>query len=348
MTGLAGAARPEEEPGLRAVPWRRMAWVTWRQHWLALVGMAAFLGILAVYVWIAGVRLHHAYTAATTCNPASATCSALITNFNFMNHFLVGGYTLQLVPPLIGAFVGAPVLARELETGTFRYTWTQGFGRRRWTLAKLAMLGAAVTTAAGAISVLLTWYYGPYLATGHQARSLAERSVFASTLFDLRGVAFVAWTLTAFAIGGLAGILIRRAVPAIAAAMVGYTGLALVVGNLLRQHYLAPVLTRTLYVPGSAWVMSQWWTKNGRFAFTGVPSTSLIQQLCPNPRLGPLGKPSPGRIVQCLAGHGYTQWIRYQPASRFWPFQWIEGGWLLALSLVLIAATVWLVRRRVA
>ena len=35
-------------------------------------------------------------------------------------------------------------------------------------------------------------------------------------------------------------------------------------------------------------------------------------------------------------------------AGRFWPFQWIEGGWLLALSVLLIAATVWLVRRRAA
>jgi hypothetical protein len=46
--------------------------------------------------------------------------------------------------------------------------------------------------------------------------------------------------------------------------------------------------------------------------------------------------------------HGYTQWTRYQPGSRFWPFQWIEGGWLLALSVLLIAATVWLVHRRAA
>jgi hypothetical protein len=36
----------------------------------------------------------------------------------------------------------------------------------------------------------------------------------------------------------------------------------------------------------------------------------------------------------------------YQPASRFWPFQWIEGGWLLGLSVLCIALTVWLVRRR--
>jgi hypothetical protein len=51
-------------------------------------------------------------------------------------------------------------------------------------------------------------------------------------------------------------------------------------------------------------------------------------------------------IVQHLTQHGYTRWTTYQPGSRFWPFQWIEGGWLLALSVLLIAATVWLVRRR--
>jgi hypothetical protein len=38
--------------------------------------------------------------------------------------------------------------------------------------------------------------------------------------------------------------------------------------------------------------------------------------------------------------------MHYQPASRFWPFQFIEGGWLLVLSALLIGATVWLVRRR--
>jgi hypothetical protein len=52
--------------------------------------------------------------------------------------------------------------------------------------------------------------------------------------------------------------------------------------------------------------------------------------------------------MQYLTQHGYTYWTRFQPGSRFWPFQWIEGGWLLALSVLLLAATVWLVRRRAA
>jgi len=49
-----------------------------------------------------------------------------------------------------------------------------------------------------------------------------------------------------------------------------------------------------------------------------------------------------------LARSGYTEWISYQPESRFWHFQLIEGGWLLALALLLGAATVWLVRHRAA
>ena len=54
------------------------------------------------------------------------------------------------------------------------------------------------------------------------------------------------------------------------------------------------------------------------------------------------------QVLNYLLHRGYTQWTSYQPGSRFWSFQWIEGGWLLALSLLLIAATVWLVRRRAA
>ena len=177
-------------------------------------------------------------------HPNSPACADLITHFNYMNHVLVGGYVLQIVPALIGAFVGAPLLARELETGTFRYAWTQGFERWRWALAKLVALGVVVTAAAGALSVLFSWYYQPYLATRNGALELSEPSPFGVGLFDLRGVSFAAWTLAAFAIGGLAGMLIRRVVPAIVATLVAYTGLALVAANVLRQHYLTPLLTQ--------------------------------------------------------------------------------------------------------
>jgi hypothetical protein len=48
-------------------------------------------------------------------------------------------------------------------------------------------------------------------------------------------------------------------------------------------------------------------------------------------------------------GHtGHAEWTRYIPVSRFWPMQFVEAGWLLVLSALLVAATVWLVRRRAA
>ena len=252
---------------------------------------------------------------------------------------------LQPVPALIGAFIGAPVLARELETGTFRYAWTQGFARWRWTLAKLALLAVVVAAAAGAVSVLFSWYYEPYFAAGNQTVFFSQPSPLTGGLFDLRGVAFVAWTLAVFAIGALAGMLIRRVVPAIVATLAAYAGLALAAGIVLRRHYLTALVTSKPNVPASAWIMSQWWTKSGTFAFRGLPPMNLLQQFC-TPSTAGAGKPSPGSLAQCLSLHGYTQRTSYQPASRFWTFQGIEGGWLLALSAVLIALTVWLAHRR--
>jgi hypothetical protein len=160
-------------------------------------------------------------------------------------------------------------------------------------------------------------------------------------VFDLSGVAFAAWTLAAFAIGALAGMLIRRVVPAIAATLAVYAGLALATTLWLREHYMTPMLTSRLDVPDSAWIVSQWYTKGGTFAFgaRGAQIVSAVSQLCPSFN---------GPPAQCLTQNGYTQWSSYQPGSRFWPFQWIEAGWLVALSVLLIAVTIWLVRRRAA
>ena len=346
MTALRMPACPvEDDASLRPVPWRRMAGVTWRQHRIALAGVAVLLGALAVYEWLTGESLQHAWAAVIACHPASSpACQNLVRAFP--ENFLSLGSLLQVVPALIGAFVGAPVLARELETGTFRYAWTQSFGRWRWALAKLVLLGTVLAAAAGAFGVLVSWHYQPYFATGNQALGLPELSPFDSDLFSLREVTFPAWTLAAFAIGALAGMLIRRVLPAIVAALAIYAGLAFTAGLYLREHYLTPLVTSNPNVPGTAWIIGQWWTKNGRFAFANPP-LSLLDQFC-SAGPGPSGKGGGPSFAQCLAPHGYTQWTSYQPASRFWAFQWIEGGWLLALSALLIAATIWLVHRRAA
>jgi hypothetical protein len=333
MTAQTTPVRPAEDPPLRPVPWRRMAWVNWRQHRVALAGVAALLGVSAVYLWLSGLQIHHAYSAA--CHPASSVSCAI----NFTGRYGITGIVvsivLQAIPAMIGAFVGGPLLAREMETGTFRYAWTQGFGRRRWAVGKLVTLAIAVTAAAEAFSLVFAWYNQPFFAAGYGIP-------FSTRVFDLHGVAFAAWTLAAFAIGALAGMLIRRIVPTIAITLAVYAGLACATAVYLRQHYMTPLLTSKLNLPGSAWIVSQWFTKGGKYAFPARGSSQLVnalQHYCPSSGVSP---------AQCLTQHGYTQWVSYQPGSRFWSFQWIEAGWLLALSALLIAIAVWLVRRRAA
>jgi hypothetical protein len=345
----------DDEAKLRPVPWRRMIGITWRQHRFTLAGAAVLLSALAVSLWLAGMSLHDAYAAAVACHPvSSAACQNLITTFDtsanthFMGDKGPGGVLLQLVPALVGAFVGAPVLARELETGTFRYAWTQGFGRWRWALAKLVLLAVVLAAATCACGALVSWYYQPLFNTGHQGTGLYETSPLV-TLIGLREVTFPAWTLAAFTIAALGGMLIRRVVPAIVATLAVYAGLVFATAAFFREHYLTPLVTSSLTfnLPGAStvWSISQWSTKGGRFAYGANPPDSLVNQFCssiPANKIGPAG------FAPCLAQHGYTQWTSYQPASRFWPFQWIEGGWLLMLSALLIAVIIWLVRRRAA
>jgi hypothetical protein len=48
----------------------------------------------------------------------------------------------------------------------------------------------------------------------------------------------------------------------------------------------------------------------------------------------------------CLARSGYHFRSVYQPANRYWTFQWIEAGIFVGISAVLVAVAVVLVLRR--
>jgi ABC-type transport system involved in multi-copper enzyme maturation permease subunit len=342
------STRAGHEASLRPLPWRRMVWVTWRQHRLTLAGIVALFGAAAVYLLIIGLPMHTAYAAVTACRPAGSDICQQVAN-NFLKTYAPGvGVTLgllQAIPALVGAFAGAPMLAREFETGSFRYAWTQGFGRARWTVAKLMPLAVAVTVAAGTFSVLVSWYTAPIIGAGDNNGQLYP------TLFDLLGVALAAWTLAAFAIGVLTGALIRRVIPAMFATFATWAGLAFVTGLFLRPHYAAPLVTSNPNIPTGALLMNQGWFKSGQAASLDMINQTLgaVDVRAVTPELFQPGPSTPANLgdpVQYLIQHGYTQWTTYQPPGRFWPFQWMEGGWLLALSLLLIITTIWLVRRR--
>ena len=330
-------------PATRPVPWRKLAWVGWRQHRLALAGAAVLLAGVCAWMLVSGLQMRSALSSfgLGTCTPLTAS-SCSTQESVFINDYYSGAQVvvgvLTVIPILIGALVGGPMVARELETGTFRLSWTQGSGRTRWLIARLALLAVAVTAGAAAVSVMFSWYYHPML-------QLGQDSPLAPQIFDLQGVAFAGWTLAAFAISVCAGALIRRTIPAIVAAIAAWSGLLVTVVFWLRSHYQAPLTGTGLINPaggtgqGAPWVLTQWWIQPG-----GAPaSQSEIATLSGQLRQAG-GLPTPQAVQQWFAEQGYIKYFTYQPAGRFWHFQLIEGGWLLALSALLGAATVWLIR----
>ena len=215
-------------------------------------------------------------------------------------------------------------------------------GRRpSWRCCAVAVAAVAVAVAS---SLMFSWYYQPFFARP------GEQTPLGSTVFDLRGIAFAAWNTGRVHHRCMASVFIRRVVPAMAATIVAWAGLAFVTGTYLRQHYQAPLVTANPNVPGSAWVISQWWARGGKpvglSALNQVLQAVGVKASSPGVFQGQ-GSSLGGHVnpVRYLVQHGFTQMTSYQPASRFWTFQFIEGGWLLALSLLLIIATVWLVRR---
>jgi ABC-type transport system involved in multi-copper enzyme maturation permease subunit len=249
-----------------------------------LAGVAALLGALSLYLLIMGLKIHGAYAKVASCHPAaSAHCQSLA---NAFRHAYYGGqsgsvvtsglnaqtvpFLLLAVPVLLGVFAGGPLLAREFESGTFRFAWTQGCGRVRWAVTKLVLLAVVITAVTWAFTELFTWYYHAFGVDGQVSRLLP-------LAFGLLGVAFAAWTLAAFAIAVFFGALIRRTLPAMAATLATWTFLAIGTATWLRQHYQAPLRT-TANPPNSAWILGSYATgPNGQ-----VLSQRALNQLAAN------------------------------------------------------------------
>ena len=339
MTALVSA------PALTARPvaWRRLAWVAWRRYRFTLVGALIVLGLLAVEQAYSGHQMRIAYDRLMGCTPTnSVSCHFL--DSQFQNNYTSPGFLgplVLLLPGILGVFAGAPIIARELESGTFRYAWTQGVGRMRWAVAVLIPGAVGVAALVGAFGAVVAWHQQPLIDYG--AISRLQPSVFATT-----GVVVAAWALAGFALGALAGVLWHRVVPAIATAFAAWFGLAYVVAVQLRNHYRVPLQTTDLDVPKHVLVISQWWTKGG----VRVGDAQINQVLqsygaqVDGKRATVHVTPGGADPFQALVQRGYRQVTSYQPDSRYWSWQWIETGGLLVLSLALLGLTFWLVRRR--
>ena len=328
------------------VRWRRLLWVAWLRYRTALAATAALLGIIAIAVITRGMQERHAYAAVQACTPASAaTCRfAYLTFHDTYGDAGFLGAIFVWVPGLIGAFAGAPLLARELETGTFRFAWTQGVGRMRW-LASLLVPGALGVAAVGALfGILMTWFKQPLVDAGVVQR------IHGST-FPTTGVAVVGWGLVAYSLGALIGLVVRRTVPALAVTLALWTGLA-ALASVARTTYRPPLVTSSMQLGDRDLPVEQWWTHGGVRVGDAQLNQALQALGVQVSGSGQDFQAGPGSSsvdpIQYLLQHGYVQWTSYQPDTRYWPFQGIEFAWLTVLSLLLLAATMWLVRRKAA
>jgi hypothetical protein len=250
------------------------------------------------------------------------------------------------VPGLIGMFWGAPLVAREFETGTFRLVWTQGVTRVRWLAAKLAIAGAAAIAAAELFTLMVNWWSSPI----HKAN--LGYTPFTSGSFHA-GVAPVGYAAFAFALGVTAGLLIRRTLPAMAVTLAVFTAVIIAFPIWVRPHLIPPVRATSTLSLASIANMPGVGASNGHLSLTpgsaaappGAWFISSSQLTTPDGRAsstepaGPCGAPpSPAAAQACndyIESLHLRQTVTYQPASRYWAFQWVETAIYLTLALTL-------------
>ena len=138
-----------------------------------------------------------------------------------------------MLPALAGLFVGAPLLARELEHGTYRFAWTQGVTRRRWLLSKTALLAVGDRRRGGRRERSSS--------CGGARPSTRSRGGSAPSGFDIEGIVVPAYALFALALGVLAGLASRRTVAAMTATLVAFARDSAPRLEFLRPHFMAPL-----------------------------------------------------------------------------------------------------------
>jgi hypothetical protein len=311
-----------------------MTWLTWRQHRAEIYVVVAIFALLTPVLIVSGIGLASAYQ---RLGAAACVGHANLPNCEVIYRALDAPYALisnalpwpvNLFPALLAMFVGAPLVAREFEHGTFRTVWTQSVTRLQWLGTKLGLVLGGCVLASLALSLLLTWWYTPY------AQLLGK---FNPAFFNLEGLAPVARMIFALALAVCLGAALRRTIPAMALTLFLYLTLGLIIQIGLRPNYLPPI---TLTGPDVLLPRSQddWVLDSGvRTATHHTVDPVQVARAC--------GSAGPSATT-CIHAHGWTEFLTYQPADRYWLFQSIEFGLFLLLAAALAGVTVWIVRRR--
>jgi hypothetical protein len=341
-----------------------MTWLTWRQSRAQTIAAAAALGALAVILWITGPNLVHLYDTSgiASCNP-DGNCPALASAFpNKLSQldavlYVVGIGVLLLVPGLIGVFWGAPLVTREIEARSLPLAWNQSVTRTRWIAVKLGLLGLLAAATAGLLSLMVTWWASPIdTALNLDPNTRLDLTRLGPILFDTRDITPVGYAAFAFALGVTAGVLIRRTLPAMAVTLAGFAGVQLAWPIWVRQHLIAPVHAVVTLIPADVFQIKD---VDGTLTFYAMPNFQQRGAWVLSSRVvDRSGHPFHGSVPafcfsndfqRCQAWIGtlhLRQVVSYEPASRFWEFQWYETALFAAAALVLAGLCAWLIHRR--
>jgi hypothetical protein len=342
-----------------------MIWVTWRQFRGGAIAAGIALAVLAIALAVTGPHIAHLYDSIGVATCTASTCQQLTTQFlNAVPAFEQVLYALclgimLLVPGLIGVFWGAPLITREIEARTLPLAWSQSVTRTRWLAWKLGLTGLAAMTAAGLLTLMVTWWSSPAdsaLEVPYGHRTTFQR--LAPVLFDTRAIAPIGYAAFAFALGAFAGLLLRRTVSAMATTLAAFAAVQFSWPNWIRPHLISAATTsrpltpadlgsirilnsHTMTISGTgqlgqpgAWVLSSHVVGPSGAAFTGPPTPACLNQ------------GSSGQCFASLARLHLMQVFSYQPADRFWDFQWTETAAFTGMAILLAAACLLLVNRR--
>ncbi|HUP68702.1 MAG TPA: ABC transporter permease subunit [Acidimicrobiales bacterium] len=305
-----------------------MTWLAWRQF----RAQAAVAAVVALAVTVALVVTHGHIAALADPGDASPGYQSL----RLLGTALIG------LPAFIGAFWGAPLLARELEAGTHRLAWTQSVTRGRWLAVKLGVAGAVAVVATGLCTLVLTWWSVPFDRVGNRI---------GTANFGQRGIAPVAYAVFALALGALIGVITRRTLPAMAATLAGFFVVRFGFQLFVRPHLAIPVWVSrpsSMFGPpegpsaaSGAWVLASRTADAAGHVVSSRTVDRAVSEACHLTR-----ETSSADLAACVRRLGFHDLVRIHPADRFWALQGLEATVFLALAAVLAGACFWWVRHR--
>jgi ABC-type transport system involved in multi-copper enzyme maturation permease subunit len=209
---------------------------------------------------------------------------------------MVGGLILSptlAVAYVIGAFLGVPIVARELERGTTRLAWSLAPSRWRW----FAVRALPVL----AIIVVLTFVAGAAVDRFFAASVQGEDPAASFTLYGARGVLLAARAAFIFGVAVVVGAVVGRALPALIVTAlivtIGISGGEGVYQNVILRNEAIPVEMRfdengqgnrgdltfdTVYqLPDGSLVSWEYFGDNGPFDENGMPTYPMFSMVVP-------------------------------------------------------------------